>query len=302
MADQILHVLVIDGGLSAAGRMLPHTNNTRLQHLVVKSVGEAASLLRLRHVDAVFIGQDDLPEMVRLNVCTADLPVLMIARDDDARFAAGAIDAGIDDVLLPPDLSDRSIRRRVEIAIARKAAERRRLSAAREDRLTGLANSVLIEERFNRAMARADRFATLVGLVAIDLDRFDQLAFDYGQDAADDLLAAIGQRLLGETRQTDTLARTRDHGFTWLVEGLPAIDDISALVNRLPDHLARSFAIAGENIHITASVGVAICPFHGRDFQTVHGMAEAAMTDVSTISGDSLLMLPIPTVRRAALT
>ena len=117
------------------------------------------------------------------------------------------------------------------------------------------------------------------------------------------MLSSVGQRLLGETRQIDTLARTRDHGFTWLVEDLPAIDDISALVNRLPSQLARPFLLDGKEIRLTASAGVAICPFHGRDFQTVHGMAEAAMLDVSTISGDALLMPPLPQpMRSAALT
>ena len=302
MTDPILHVLVIGDGLTAAGAVQRLPNGTRLQHLVVKAVDEAASLLRQRAVDAVLFGARDLAEVARLRAGADDPPMLMLADDDRVCSAATAIGAGADDLLLASDLKDGGLRRRIDLAIARKTAERQRLGAAREDRLTGLANTTLLEERFDRAIARADRFATLVGLVAIKLDSFDQLVGDYGRCAADGLLSAIGQRLLGETRQTDTLARTRDHGFTLLVEGLSAIDDISALVNRLPDQLAPPFAIGTHSIRVTASVGVAICPFHGREFQSAHGMAEAAMMDVATISGDSLLMLPLPMLRPAVLT
>jgi GGDEF domain-containing protein len=97
-----------------------------------------------------------------------------------------------------------------------------------------------------------------------------------------------------DIRKTDTLARTRDNGFTWLVEGLAAINDISALIDRLPTRLSMPFSIDDRDVCITASVGVAICPFHGCDFPMVHAMAEAAMLDVATVSGDGLLMLPLP--------
>ncbi len=272
-----------------------------LQVHFVADLEEAAIFLRERQVDAILVDQGDDSDISRLCSLTTNAPILMIVEKSAIDAARQAIHVGADDVLLPADLSRDSLHRRIELAIMRKASEVHRLRYARADALTGLANSTLLEERFTRALARMDRFATLVGLVAIDLDGFDGFIARHGQDTADLLLPLVGQRLLGETRQTDTLARTRDHGFIWLVEGLSAIDDINALVSRLPDHLAKPFSIHGRNIRITASVGVAVCPFHGRDFQSVHSMAEAAMIDVSSISGDALLMPPVPT-RSAALT
>jgi predicted signal transduction protein with EAL and GGDEF domain len=98
----------------------------------------------------------------------------------------------------------------------------------------------------------------------------------------------------------DTLARTRSFGFTWLVEGLSAIDDVEVLVNRMPKQLARPFSIQGERVSVTASVGIALAPYHGRSFREVHSMAEAAMFDVWSISGDALLMPPIQRTNAAA--
>lgn len=312
MMDQKLSVLIIKAILPAGEITCPATladissafdddAEPDLQAFSVEGVDEAVAFLRQRQVDAILLDQGADDGMAWLHSFAAELPILIIAGDDGIDAARRAIHAGADDVLLPADLTKESFRRRIELAIARKATEGRRLRYAREDQQTGLANSPLLEERFIRALARSDRFATLVGLVAIDLDGFDGVIARHDQNTADHLLTLVGQRLQGETRQTDTLARTRDHGFTWLVEGLSAIDDINALVSRLPDRLAEPFSVMEQNLRITASVGVAVCPFHGRDFQSVHSMAEAAMMDVSSISGDALLMPPLPT-RSAAFT
>lgn len=267
--------------------------------LSVDGLERAEKHLRQDRIDAVLLESGDKYEITRLDACCADQPILVVADEPDMDAARSAIQAGAQDVLLPEDLLAPDLKRRVDLAIARKSLELGRIRHARMDALTGLANTTLLEERFTRATARADRFATLIGLVAIDLDGFDGLIADHGQNGAERLLAMVAQRLLHQTRKTDTLARTRPHGFTWLVEGLAAIDDINALVDRMPKQLAEPFSVDGQAIKVTASVGVAICPFHGSDFQTVHAMAEAAMLDVATISGDGLLMLPI---RSAALT
>ncbi|MDH3663503.1 MAG: diguanylate cyclase [Alphaproteobacteria bacterium] len=310
VVDGVISVMMVESGLSACPTLLAdmqdgpgHSHEPNLQPFSVPDLEAAAAQLRNRRVDVILLGRGEAAGIAELRASAAERPILLVTDDPGIDSARHMIGAGAEDVLLPADLKGKNLGRRIALAIARKAFERQLLCHAREDALTGLANGALLEERFIRALARADRHATLVGLVAIDLDGFDGLIAHHGQKVADGLLSSVGQRLLGETRQIDTLARTRDHGFTWLVEDLPAIDDISALVNRLPSQLARPFLLDGKEIRLTASAGVAICPFHGRDFQTVHGMAEAAMLDVSTISGDALLMPPLPQpMRSAALT
>lgn len=305
--DDKISVLVIEDGLST-GRAWGTALNVEegcglsgspdhpdMSFQKVGSLDEAADHFRSEGATALLIDGRNLTGITFLQSSAADLPILAVADGDDINLAREAIGAGAEDVLLAADLQDRiALTRRIQLAIARKTSEQLQRQRAREDAPTGLANSLLLEERFVRALARSDRYATLVGLVAIDLDGFDALTHHRGQATADHLLQAVGVRLLGEIRQTDTLARTRHHGFTWMVEGLPAIDDIDSLVNRLPNKLAQPFSIEGQEISVTASVGVAIAPFHGRDFKAVNAMAEAAMIDVANISGDALLMLPIP--------
>ncbi len=304
MVDRVISLLVIDDRSQAEEGPLRSMKATLLAndhkreapglHVIgVPTLEAAAAHLQQFRVDAILLDRDNSKAIKRLQSASADLPILAVAETYDPDCARKTIALGAEDVLLPGDLTEAGLRYRATLAVARKAVEKKQRRHAREDRLTGLANTALLEERFARALARADRFATLVALVAIDIDGAEGLVDDLSQDGADKLLASIGQRLLGETRQMDTLARTRTYGFTWLVEGLSAIDDVEALVNRMPKQLARPFSVQSRDISVTASVGIALAPYHGRSFRSVHSMAEAAMFDVWSISGDALLMPPI---------
>ncbi len=304
MVDRVISLLVIDEG-SAAGtgplRAMKTTisgashgrDGPSLHVAGVQTLEAAAAHLQQFRVDAVLLNHSNSAAIARLQAASADLPILAVAERCDVDHAREAIGLGAEDVLLPDDLTETGLRYRTALAVARKAHEKKQRRHARKDQLTGLANTTLIEERFARALARADRFATLVGLVAIDIDGADGLIETLSREGADRLLALIGERLLGETRQMDTFARTRAFGFTWLVEGLSVIDDVETLVNRMPKQLEHPFSIQGQEVSVTASVGIALAPYHGRSFRAVHSMAEAAMFDVWSISGDALLMLPI---------
>lgn len=265
------------------------------------TLGEASVHLRQRRFDIVLVNltgtdTDQIDTIQDLHEQIDSTPIVVISSSDDPAFVSLAVRQGAQDVMPSSTLEPSVLERTMMTSIERKRLEQYRIRHARKDTLTGLANRLLLEERFGRAMARADRHATLVALVAIDLDQPKQLIEFHGRHAVDHLMPLIGKRLMSEIRETDTLARTRDAGFTWLVEGLGTINDISILVDRLPKLLANSFNLGYREVRVTASVGVAVYPFHGRDFPTLHKMAEAAMLDVATLNGDGLLMTPLPAI------
>lgn len=264
------------------------------------SLANATVLLSQRPFDIVLLSlNDDSDEQISaisfLRAQASTFPIIIVSQSDDPDFVLQAVHHGAQDVMSASSACSRTLQRAILTSIERKRLEQYRIRHAHRDQLTGLANQLLLEERFERAMARADRHATLIALVAIDLDQPGQLTEMHGHHHLGQLMPLIGERLMGEIRETDTLARTREVGFTWLVEGLASISDISVLVDRLPGLLSDRFKVGVREVQITASAGVAVCPFHGRDFITLHKMAEAAMLDVATLSGDGLLMLPLPT-------
>ena len=266
-----------------------------------RSLADASAQLRRRNVDVALLCLNSMDDAIadtigRFHQEMEALPIVVISDSTDPAFAFQAISNGAQDVVSPSAMQTADFKRTILTSIERKRLEQHRIRHAREDELTGLANRLLLEERFERAMARADRLATLVALVAIDLDQPERLIELYGVGCIDRLMPHISKRLMSEIRETDTLARTRDAGFTWLVEGLAAINDISVLVDRLPRLLAQPFNLDGRETFVTVSIGVAVCPFHGRDFSTLHKLAEAAMLDVATLNGDGLIMPPLPAI------
>ena len=311
MARVVVRALLIGDALGTKISSCAHqVNSIELDITLIDSLSDASHQLQQSNFDIFLVNladhEADLIDTIReLNERASTTPILAFGRGDDLTLVARAVHAGAQDVIPVSALCRETLNRAILASVERKKLEQHRICNARKDELTGLANRLQLEERFSRAMARADRHATLVVLVAIDLDQPEELVRCYGYQTIDQLMPLIGERLKREIRETDTLARTRNAGFTWLVEDLSAINDVDALVGRLPDLLTSPFYLNGLEIFTTASVGVAISPFHGTDFKTLLDLAEAAMLDVATLNGDGLLMPPLPSSvekSRAALT
>ncbi len=233
----------------------------------------------------------------RLLAQRPDLPLIAVASGvdaDDLPLVREAIAAGAQDCLAKERLESGQLRHAIIGAIERKRQEQRRLRYARQDELTGLANRQLLEERFERAVARAERQDGLLGIVALDLAHVVRLVDDQASQLGDRLICAAAERFSRLVRSTDTLARTRPRGFTWLVEGLHQVDEVNALVDRLTALIEPGFRLDHLDVRLTASAGIALYPLHGRRFGMLHDLAEAAMSDVASISGGGYLVAPWP--------
>ena len=153
-------------------------------------------------------------------------------------------------------------------------AERLRHSSL-HDPLTGLANRVLLQERLEHAAARAARTSNASAVLFIDLDRFKRVNDTYGHVAGDQVLMAVARRLLAALRPGDTLARVGGDEFVLLCENLTSSVDVDVVATRIAEALAAPFAVAGAELSITASVGVA---FAGPESHITPGLLEHADT------------------------
>jgi diguanylate cyclase (GGDEF)-like protein len=178
------------------------------------------------------------------------------------------------------------MRRAIVTSIERKRLERFRVRHARHDPLTGLANRLLLAERFERAVARAERQGKSLGLLAIEPDHYRRAVEQMGSAFGDDLLCAVADRLKANIRRSDTLARVRDHGFVALLEGLHGSACADALASKLRRLMTPAFCIDGYELSLTASVGIALFPAHGRRLEELIGLAEGAMFDVVLAGGN----------------
>ena len=158
-----------------------------------------------------------------------------------------------------------------------KAAEERANFLARHDILTRLPNRVLLRDRAEQAFAHAVRAQTRAALLLIDLDHFKHVNDSLGHSARDTLLLTVADRLRNTTRDTDTISRQGGDEFLVLLTDIRDSDDIAPIVEKIMRTLARPCALAGQEMSISCSVGVAVHPEDGTDFDTLIRNADAAM-------------------------
>ena len=202
-------------------------------------------------------------------------------------FARDAVRGGAQDFLPKSLATPIAMQRAIVASIERKRLERLRLRHAQHDPLTGLAKRRLLAERFERAVARAERQGKALGLLAIEPDRYRQAVEQMGHAFGEDLLCAMAERLETNIRRSDTLARLREQAFMALLEGLDGSASVDALAGKLRRLMAAPFRIDGHEIVLTASAGIALFPVHGRRLDGLVALAEATMHDVALAGGDA---------------
>lgn len=153
------------------------------------------------------------------------------------------------------------------------------------DALTGLPNRVLFMDRLTRSIERAKRHTEfLYAVLLLDIDRFKSHVERLGSAAADQILIAAARRLETSLRGGDTVARFgRDHvvarlggdEFIILLDDLNEVRDAKFVAERLLNEISAAFVVSGQEVFLTASVGIALSP-------TGYSRPEQALRDADT--------------------
>jgi len=149
--------------------------------------------------------------------------------------------------------------------------------AATHDALTGLPNRVLLADRLGEAIARAARHEVCFAVLVVDLDRFKAINDSLGHIAGDELLQEVARRLSGLLREDDTLARLGGDEFVLLIHEISTSGDAEAVAKEVLSHVAQPIQLAGLDVHVSPSIGIALCPDDGVDSESLLQHADAAM-------------------------
>ena len=137
---------------------------------------------------------------------------------------------------------------------------------ALHDPLTDLPNRALILDRAEQMLLRARRHPLLVGALFIDLDEFKEINDTFGHDVGDQVLKAVGRRLSGALRASDSVGRLGGDEFVVLVEGELGGVGPEVVASQLLAAFVEPFSLESGDagpFHISASIGVAIGPRSG---------------------------------------
>ena len=145
------------------------------------------------------------------------------------------------------------------------------------DSLTGLPNRALLQDRLGVATAGAMRDQETLATLFLDLDQFKNINDSLGHAIGDRLLQQVARRIADCVRASDTVARLGGDEFVVIMPNIRAPADAAFLAEKMLAAVARPYAIDGRELYITPSIGIAVCPEDGCDFESLIQHADAAM-------------------------
>jgi len=145
------------------------------------------------------------------------------------------------------------------------------------DSLTDLPNRAIFSRLLVQGIQQVRRYNRRLALLFLDLDRFKAINDSLGHEAGDELLQEVAKRLKNAVRESDIVARLGGDEFVVL---LPEIDETTRIVpvaDKVLAAVAKPFTLAGQELRITASIGISVYPDDGDDEQTLMKRADTAM-------------------------
>ncbi|HSC85150.1 MAG TPA: EAL domain-containing protein [Pseudomonas sp.] len=178
--------------------------------------------------------------------------------------------------LLANDLRKTLLRLQQEI-LRVKDSEANFTHLAQHDALTSLPNRLLIHDRMEQAIGRARRDDKRVALLFIDLDNFKTINDSLGHAAGDELLKEVARRLQTTLRDIDTVSRQGGDEFLMVLADVEGLTEVATVARRIQQELAQPCSLKGMQVVTSLSIGIALFPEDGSDFETLLRHADMAM-------------------------
>ncbi len=223
--------------------------------------------------------------LARLGKC---LVVALVSRGDEAAISKAFEAGAVDFIDCEDDLATALQRVRYLLRAFERRARTREVARNERDELTGLPTRAHFLRSLDTSIARSRDTLANVGVLCVELDRMREIAGLVSQSDTDELVCAVAQRLRDAVRTRDIVARRgvsvgEDHiarlageEFTLLLEGLVHTEDAAKVARRIIDLIAQPFTVAGREVFLASSVGIACFPAEGNCADVLVKNAETA--------------------------
>ncbi len=285
--------MLVDGVHSTLGvhaLLGPHPD--RIELTQADDLVAALDHLALNSFDVVLFalspgGDRGRKDLRKVLVSAPDVPLIVLALAGDVKLAEQSITKGAQDFWLSPGESGDQLMRTIASAISRKSSLDQLVHRANYDRVTGLPNRYLFEDRLRHAAAQAERHDRPMAVLFVDVDRFKEVNDTLGHRMGDRVLKRIAERISSVVRRADTAARIGGDEFAIILEDLERVEDASGVAQKILETLAEPFAVRNHRIDITCSIGISLFLFDGTDAGSLLDHADRAMFRAKRAGGNA---------------
>ena len=232
---------------------------------------ELAAALNQQAYDAIVVRRADASGLLALSAwpglarAVLDAALVVVAPEPGAADALHLVQLGVQDVLSPHEADAAGLARAVRLAVERKRMERMARKAYATDLATGLPNHAQLMEHMSHLLALREREPAAMALLALHIEGLAATESRLGTEAANVLRRKVAVRLRSGLRASDVVASVGVDSFAVLLAWIDEAANADRVVLKLSQALQRPFTVAGQDVAIAVSFGVAQYPLHGKD-------------------------------------
>jgi diguanylate cyclase (GGDEF)-like protein len=175
-----------------------------------------------------------------------------------------ALERGVQDIVVASDSAAEALRRRMEIALQRKALDRAARRAFATDLATGLPNHSQLLEHLTHLLALREREPAPMAVIALRIEGLATVAASMGEESANVLRRKVAVRLRASLRASDVVASIGNDAFVVLLAWIDSPTDGERVAAKLVASLRQPFSVAGRDVAVALSPGLALYPEHGK--------------------------------------
>lgn len=252
--------------------------------VVFSTTGATAKVLAKSENPKLILMDIDLPDMDGFELCqsfktgtaTKDIPIILITehKEDEEREMGFRI--GCSDYIAKP-VSPAEVKLRIYNQLRIRRNEELIVQRALYDSLTGLANRNLTLDRLRYAIAHDLRRGLLTGVMLVDIDNFKIINDTLSHDVGDQVLVELSRRIGKTVREVDTVGRVSGDEFLIVLPGLHQTENAAQIASKLRKEIGKPVELSGGGeVHVTASMGIALSPLDSDDFKRLFANADLA--------------------------